>query len=75
MDGTPDYMHIPSAACRIAANFPDARLVAVLRNPAEVGHQGAEGWQRGAPRPRAPEGGWVEGAPKPRALEGGWVEG
>ncbi|GAX78131.1 hypothetical protein CEUSTIGMA_g5573.t1 [Chlamydomonas eustigma] len=33
MDATPDYMHIPSAACRIAASFPGAKIIAVLRDP------------------------------------------
>ena len=33
LDGTPDYMHIPSSACRIAAAFPDARIVVLLRVP------------------------------------------
>ncbi len=26
-------MHIPSAACRIASAFPDAKLIVVLRDP------------------------------------------
>jgi hypothetical protein len=33
LDGTPDYMHIPSAACRIAAAFPEAKLIVLLRDP------------------------------------------
>ena len=33
LDGTPDYIHIPSAACRIASAFPSAKLVLVLRDP------------------------------------------
>ena len=33
LDGTPDYMHIPSSACRIATAFPDARIVVLLRDP------------------------------------------
>ena len=36
VDGTPDYMHTPTAAYRIAAAFPRAKIIAVLRNPAEV---------------------------------------
>ena len=35
-DGTPDYLHTPAAACRVAKAFPKAKLVAVLRNPVEV---------------------------------------
>ncbi len=33
LDGTPDYMHIPSAACRIRSAFPKARLIMLLRDP------------------------------------------
>ncbi len=33
VDGTPDYMHIPSAACRIRSTFPDAKLIVLLRDP------------------------------------------
>jgi hypothetical protein len=33
IDGTPDYIHIPSAACRIAATFSSAKLIVVLRDP------------------------------------------
>jgi hypothetical protein len=33
IDGTPDYLHIPSAACRIKAAFPNARLIVLLREP------------------------------------------
>ena len=33
LDGTPDYMHIPSSACRIATAFPEARIVVLLRDP------------------------------------------
>ncbi|GAX77033.1 hypothetical protein CEUSTIGMA_g4480.t1 [Chlamydomonas eustigma] len=33
MDGTPDYLHIPSAACRIKATFPNARFIVLLRDP------------------------------------------
>ena len=35
LDATPDLIHVPSAACRIAAAFPRARLVAVLRDPVQ----------------------------------------
>ncbi|GAX80642.1 hypothetical protein CEUSTIGMA_g8077.t1 [Chlamydomonas eustigma] len=35
VDGTPDYIMIPSAACRIAATFPKAKLIAVLRDPVQ----------------------------------------
>ena len=28
-------MHIPVAACRIASTFPDAKLIALLRDPVE----------------------------------------
>ncbi|GAX86375.1 hypothetical protein CEUSTIGMA_g13787.t1 [Chlamydomonas eustigma] len=33
IDGTPDYMHTPSAACRIAGAFPEAKLIVLLRDP------------------------------------------
>ncbi|GAX77034.1 hypothetical protein CEUSTIGMA_g4481.t1 [Chlamydomonas eustigma] len=33
MDGTPSYLMIPSAACRIKAVFPDARFIVLLRDP------------------------------------------
>ncbi|GAX77036.1 hypothetical protein CEUSTIGMA_g4483.t1 [Chlamydomonas eustigma] len=33
LDGTPSYLLFPSAACRVAAAFPHAKLVAVLRDP------------------------------------------
>jgi hypothetical protein len=35
IDGTPDYLQVPAAACRIKAAFPDARLIVVLRDPAD----------------------------------------
>lgn len=33
LDATPDYMHIPSAACRIASVFPKAKLVVMIKDP------------------------------------------
>ncbi|KAG1660123.1 hypothetical protein FOA52_003783, partial [Chlamydomonas sp. UWO 241] len=33
IDATPDYLHIPAAACRLSAAFPKARLLLVLRDP------------------------------------------
>ena len=36
MDATPNYMPLPSAACRIAATFPSAKIIAVLRDPTKV---------------------------------------
>ena len=30
-----DYMHTPLVACRIASTFPDAKLIALLRDPVE----------------------------------------
>ena len=35
LDATPDLIHVPASACRIAELFPDAKLVAVLRDPAQ----------------------------------------
>ena len=35
LDGTPDYLHIPAAACRIAAAFPDARFIVLLKDPVQ----------------------------------------
>jgi hypothetical protein len=34
LDGTPDYMQIPAAACRIRSLFPNARLLVLLKDPA-----------------------------------------
>lgn len=45
MDATPNYMPLSSAACRIAATFPAAKIIAVLRDPAQVY---LDGWVRGA---------------------------
>ena len=36
LDATPDYIHIPSAPCRIAAAFPNAKLIVLLKDPAQV---------------------------------------
>lgn len=33
LDATPDYMHVPSAACRIASVFPKAKLVVMIKDP------------------------------------------
>jgi len=41
IDATPDYMHIPSAACRIADAFPDAKLVILLKDPVQ---RALSGW-------------------------------
>ena len=40
MDATPNYMPLPSAACRIAATFPAAKIIAVLRDPTKVRGEG-----------------------------------
>lgn len=36
LDGTPDYMHMPSAACRIASAFPAAKIIVLLRDPVSL---------------------------------------
>jgi hypothetical protein len=41
LDATPDYMHIPSAACRIADAFPDAKFVILLKDPVQ---RALSGW-------------------------------
>ena len=33
IDGTPDYLHLPTSACRISQVFPNAKLIIVLRDP------------------------------------------
>ena len=33
IDGTPDYLHLPTSACRISKAFPNAKLIIVLRDP------------------------------------------
>ena len=33
LDGTPDYLHIPTSACRISKEFPDAKFIILLRDP------------------------------------------
>jgi hypothetical protein len=33
LDATPDMIHVPSSACRVAATYPNAKLVVVLRDP------------------------------------------
>ena len=51
VDGTPDYIQTPSAACRVAAVFPRAKLIAVLRNPVDVSHLTQELHVGVTPRP------------------------
>lgn len=41
LDGTPDYLHIPSSVCRIASAFPKAKLIAVLKDPVQ---RALSGW-------------------------------
>lgn len=35
VDATPDHLHLPAAACRIATLFPDAKLVVLLKDPVQ----------------------------------------
>ncbi|GAX77037.1 hypothetical protein CEUSTIGMA_g4484.t1 [Chlamydomonas eustigma] len=35
IDGTPDYVHVPAAACRIKTAFPDAKIMVLLRDPVD----------------------------------------
>ncbi|GAX74882.1 hypothetical protein CEUSTIGMA_g2328.t1 [Chlamydomonas eustigma] len=35
LDASPNYMYYPSAACGVATVFPDARIIAVLRDPVQ----------------------------------------
>ncbi len=36
LDATPGYILLPTAACRIRAAFPDAKIIAILRDPVKV---------------------------------------
>ena len=45
VDGTPGYIHTASVACRLSRAHPQAKLIAVLRDPVKVGS--GDAWEPG----------------------------